>query len=767
LKKLFSIVLSLALLVSLGVLATAPVAAVTQPSISPTSATFNLNAPAQVQTTIAWNAASDVISIEEAGVGLLTEGEASDWVHYGTLLVITPTYLAGVLTYIGDSVTLVITFDVGVCVLTITATGNGPSISPTSATWVWGSTSPVTTTINWGDAALLNIIIDPIIGPLVPAVDYDQLGLAPNPAVLVFYPAFLSLALTDIGDSTTVTLLFDTGSCTLTITAVGPNPTINPSSTTWVKGSTAVVTTTITWNSAATLTGINKAGGAALVTPGNYVVLGNLLVIKSAYLAANLVNVGDAIALVLTFDVGECVFTITASGALVPGVSPASVTYNIGSLANVTTSITWGNATNITGVVDVSSLSNIVPLVASTDYWVVNNTLTVRGSCSMSGWGGLECRLDASSRIARLLELTFNDVAGTKVILTVSSGGFTLPSLSSTALTFDLDRLNDPLYLYAVALITFGTATNISAVVVGSYPASIPTYPTAPTCNQTLAYGSYLTGKDYYTAYVGAYASYAILIWKSTFLAQACSNTSAGANLTKIGDKINLVLYWGPWNPVYIPAPNYYGFTQVGSCPINEFLYGYPYRYSPVGVTITAVGTSASIAPAKADFDLDDPASTNNTITWGPHATGVASIWNGATQLDPSDYSVEAYVNKDTPSDLIINASYLADELKQVDDQAVLTVKFDEGIDAKLTVTAIGTPLCFIATAAGADAPQLDILRAFRDEVLRPNAPWLVSLYYKVSPAIAKVIAGNEALKWLVKEAFVDPITCIVERVMD
>jgi hypothetical protein len=136
--------------------------------------------------------------------------------------------------------------------------------------------------------------------------------------------------------------------------------------------------------------------------------------------------------------------------------------------------------------------------------------------------------------------------------------------------------------------------------------------------------------------------------------------------------------------------------------------------------------------------------------------------------LNPSDYSFEAYVDKDTPSDLIISSSYLATVLKQVDDQVVLTVKWNEGIDAKLTVTAIGTPLCWIATAAGADAPQLDILRSFRDKVLRGNAlgDAFIDFYYTVSPSIAKVIAGNEALKWLVKEVIVDPATCIAECLM-
>jgi hypothetical protein len=74
---------------------------------------------------------------------------------------------------------------------------------------------------------------------------------------------------------------------------------------------------------------------------------------------------------------------------------------------------------------------------------------------------------------------------------------------------------------------------------------------------------------------------------------------------------------------------------------------------------------------------------------------------------------------------------------------------------------------CFIATAAYGTptAKQIDVLREFRDEVLLKNAvgSQFVTLYYRFSPPVANVIAGNEILRTLVREFLVDPIVHVVE----
>ncbi len=62
---------------------------------------------------------------------------------------------------------------------------------------------------------------------------------------------------------------------------------------------------------------------------------------------------------------------------------------------------------------------------------------------------------------------------------------------------------------------------------------------------------------------------------------------------------------------------------------------------------------------------------------------------------------------------------------------------------------------CFIATAAFGSklAPAVKILRQFRDLYLLTNIPGqaLVKIYYTYSPSLAQVIAGNDALKLMVR----------------
>jgi len=73
---------------------------------------------------------------------------------------------------------------------------------------------------------------------------------------------------------------------------------------------------------------------------------------------------------------------------------------------------------------------------------------------------------------------------------------------------------------------------------------------------------------------------------------------------------------------------------------------------------------------------------------------------------------------------------------------------------------------CFIATAAyGTDtAPEICVLRDFRDRVLLPNY-WgakIVAGYYATSPPIAEFISKNELLRTAVREILVNPVVAVL-----
>jgi len=76
---------------------------------------------------------------------------------------------------------------------------------------------------------------------------------------------------------------------------------------------------------------------------------------------------------------------------------------------------------------------------------------------------------------------------------------------------------------------------------------------------------------------------------------------------------------------------------------------------------------------------------------------------------------------------------------------------------------------CFVATAAYGTpmADQLDVLRAFRDRYLLTNAfgSSLVRTYYRYSPVIADVVAGNYLLR-AVTRGILAPIVAVVRLLL-
>lgn len=78
---------------------------------------------------------------------------------------------------------------------------------------------------------------------------------------------------------------------------------------------------------------------------------------------------------------------------------------------------------------------------------------------------------------------------------------------------------------------------------------------------------------------------------------------------------------------------------------------------------------------------------------------------------------------------------------------------------------------CFIATATygSPQAPEIEILRQFRDEVLlrSKGGQIFVDLYYLISPPIAHAISQSIALKKIVRNCLLEPLIKIVSQHID
>jgi poly(3-hydroxybutyrate) depolymerase len=104
--------------------------------------------------------------------------------------------------------------------------------------------------------------------------------------------------------------------------------------------------------------------------------------------------------------------------------------------------------------------------------------------------------------------------------------------------------------------------------------------------------------------------------------------------------------------------------------------------------------------------------------------------------------------------------TYIASTTITMNGDRSVTANFEE-------TTPSGGGGCFIATAAYGTptAKQIDVLRAFRDDVLLKSTVGsrLVDFYYRTSPPIADFISQHNVVRTLVRELLIDPIVWVVQ----
>jgi len=435
----------------------------TCPTITPTTAQYDLANPGQVTTTITWNDASSITSIHD-GTAYLALGTHYTVSHFnGTAtLTILNAYLAGKLTTVGQSVVLTITFDICTPVpFTITAIDTAgqicATISPTTDTYDLSNPDDFTTTITWNDASSITSIHDGS-GYLAAGTDYTVVG-----NTLTILNAYLAGKLTEAGDMVVLTINCDFCAIPLTITAIDTEepvcPTISPTTAQYDLANPGQVITTITWNDASSITSIHD--GAAYLTSGtDFTVVSNTLTILNAYLAGKLTTAGQSVVLTITFDICPPIpFTITAidtSQQVCATIWPTTAQYDLANPANVITAITWNDASSITSIHDGAAY-----LTSGTHFTVVGSTLTILNAY-------LAGKLTAAGQSV-VLTITFDICTPVPFTITaIDTTGQICPTISPTTAQYDLAHPND-----VTTTITWNDATSLDSVEddVGPLPA--------------------------------------------------------------------------------------------------------------------------------------------------------------------------------------------------------------------------------------------------------------------------------------------------------
>jgi hypothetical protein len=770
-------VVVLALSVSL---ATAmPVGAAEFPSVSPTTAQYDLDGPAEVMTTITWGIASNIVAVSD-DEGNLIPGLGQDYIVLVKHLIILNHYLQGELTDIGDSVELIIKFDVGAATLNITAIGTQPSISPTTAQYNLDSPADVKTTISWGIATSVASIVDDDGHTLTST----QRGVS-GTEVTIRSGAYLAGKLTDIGDKVVLTINFNRGNpATFNITAIGTEPSISPTTAQYDLDSPADVNTTINWGFASSVASIVDGNGHTLtgtqyaVSPITAGVSASLTVRNTQYLAGKLTNIGNKVVLTINFNRGNpAAFNITATGTQ-PGVSPTTAQYSIDSPADVNTTITWGTASSVTSIVDDDGHT-----LTGTQYTITSITAGVSASLTVRKTQYLASKL---TNIGDKVVLTIRFNVGNNATFEITATGVNA-AISPQTRNYDLDNPAN-----AQTTITWNTANSVTSIVDN--------------------YGHALTGTEYTLTSITPGVS-ANLTVRSAYLASKLTDIGQqvaltikfdlGANatftITAVGIQPRIspqtkdynldhptnavtTITWGTATAIVSIVDNGhytlikdadYTLTAINADSATLTILAEPYlegKHMDIGesivltidfnvgvdstFTITSTGVQPSIYPVAVDYDIIDKNNVSTNITWGS-ATSVVSI------VDDSDYLLaagEQYtvipITPGVSANLtILSSTYLASKLRHFGQKLVLTISFNVGRDATLTITV--PEVCFIATAAYGTpmAEQIQILREFRDGYLMTNplGQALVGLYYRVSPPVAEFITEHPSLRSAVR----------------
>jgi uncharacterized protein (DUF2141 family) len=712
----------------------------TSATISPTTAFFDKKAGSQadVTTTITWNSATNVTAVKKGDAALTVN---TDYTVAGNTLTIKKEYLAALA--VGD-VALTIEFDKGDAAAlnisvsdttpvtyTLTLSGDGLTSDPgagaiTENTSVTITVTPTagkqvaTFTVNGIDkkAELVNskytftIIEDTTVAVTyedIPPVKYaiTVANVTGGTATVTTNPAneaaagttvtvsiagieagkqFKSITVTDAdsgavaittvtaGESYTFTMPAKAVTVTVAV-AVEAIPVvsaaINPTTASFDKKAAAQgdVTTTITWNSATNVTAVKK-GDAVLMANTDYTVEGNTLTIKKAYLAGQ--AVGD-VALTIEFDKGDAAaLTITVSDSTVTNatINPTTVNFDkkAGSQADVTATITWNSATNVTAV-----KKGDAALTANTDYTVAGNTLTIKKEyLAALAVGDVALTIEFDKGDAAALNISVSDTTPVTYTLTLSGDGLTSdPGAGAITENTSVTITVTPTAGKQVATFTVNGIDKKAELVNSKYTFTIiedttvaVTYEDIPPVKYAITVANVTGGT-------------------ATVTTNPANEAAAGTTVTV---SIAGIEAGKQFKSITVTD------ADSGAVAITTVTAGESYTFTmpakavtvTVAVAVEAIPVvSAAINPTTASFDkkAGSQADVTTTITWNS-ATNVTAVKKGdAVLMANTDYTISG-------NTLTIKQDYLA---TQSAGDLVLTVEFDHGSPATLTISITDT----------------------------------------------------------------------------
>jgi sulfur carrier protein ThiS len=315
--------------------------AIINAEIDPAAATFDKHNPTDLATEITWNDASVINKIEMGATELILD---TDYTLDGTTLTFAQAYLAGLDPAEGDELVFTITFDVGnPATFTVTVLESA-AIAPVTSTYDIQNPQDIAVEITWNDAASIDEIAYGATVLSSPA-DYTLEG-----NTLTILQEFFQGQSISHGDVVTLDFTFNAGADAALAVDVINSATIDPVAVNFDLWSPVNVETTIAWNGASSIESVSK-GGDNLVADTDYQVAGDKLTILESYFEGAAVN--DVFELVVTFDIGEtATFTITVidTEPSHATINPVAAEFDKYAPANVTTTVTWNDATEISSV---------------------------------------------------------------------------------------------------------------------------------------------------------------------------------------------------------------------------------------------------------------------------------------------------------------------------------------------------------------------------------------------------------------------------------